>query len=231
MSGMTDGPARLRDWSPADGAWYVAQLSDPDIQRFTTEQPTTTADDFRSALERLNRRADQAGFAIVDAISGELAGNMAADRLDADTADVSYWIAPAFRGRGLASHAIRQMRNWVADNWQVRRIDLWTHAENIASQHAAENAGFHHEPERDEIKTIGGQPWPARWYSCTVEPDSNRRGHRPHLCGRKSRCPPPEPAVGGSNQFAIAAPIPKDPLLTSARAEGRANPSWEGQRA
>jgi [ribosomal protein S5]-alanine N-acetyltransferase len=196
MSGMTDGPARLRDWSPADGAWYVAQLSDPDIQRFTTEQPTTTADDFRSALERLNRRADQAGFAIVDAISGELAGNMAADRLDADTADVSYWIAPAFRDRGLASRAIRQMRNWVADNWQVRRIDLWTHAENVASQHAAENAGFHHEPERDEIKTIGGQPWPARWYSCTVEPDSNRRGHRPHLCGRKSGCPPPAAYFG-----------------------------------
>jgi RimJ/RimL family protein N-acetyltransferase len=159
MPGMTDGPARLRGWSPADGAWYVAQLSDPDIQRFTTGQPTTTADDFRSALERLNRHADQAGFAIVDAISGELAGNVAADRLDDETADVSYW--------------------------QVRRVALWTHAENIVSQHAAENAGFHHEPERDEIKTIGGQPWPARWYSCTVEPGSKTTGYRPRLCGRK----------------------------------------------
>ncbi len=172
MSGMTDGPARLRNWSPADGTWYVAQLSDPDIQRFTSEQLTTTAADFRSALERLSHHPDQAGFAIVDAISGELAGNIAADRLTDETAEVSYWIAPGFRGRGLASHAIGQMRSWIAANWQVRRIELWTHAENIASQHAAENAGFHHEPERDEIKTIGGESWPARWYSCAVEPDS-----------------------------------------------------------
>lgn len=166
--GMTDGPARLRDWSPDDGAWYAAQLSDPDIQRFTTEQPTTTAADFQAALETCSRQPGWAGFAVVDALSGDLAGNIAADRDTGETAEVSYWIAPRFRGRGLASHAIRQMRDWVAANWQVRRIDLWTHADNIASQRAAENAGFCYEPERDEVKTIGGQPWPARWYSYTT---------------------------------------------------------------
>ena len=168
---MTDGPARLRDWSPADGAWYVAQLSDPDIQRFTTEQPTTTADDFRSALVSLSRCSDQAGFAVVDAVSGELAGNMAADRPDDETAEISYWIAPGFRGQGLASHAISQMRSWIADNWPVRRIDLWIRAGNIASQRAAENAGFQYQPEGDEIKNIAGQAWTIRRYSCAVEPD------------------------------------------------------------
>ena len=50
---MTDGPARLRNWPPADGAWSAAQLSDPDIRRLATEQPATTAADFRSALEGL----------------------------------------------------------------------------------------------------------------------------------------------------------------------------------
>jgi [ribosomal protein S5]-alanine N-acetyltransferase len=168
---MTDGPARLRSWSPGDGAWYVAQLADPDIQRFTTEQPTTTADDFRSALEVLSRRPDQAGFAIVDAVSGELAGNLAADRPDGETAEISYWVAPGFRGRGMASHATRQMRSWIAANWQVRQIDLWIHDGNVASQRAAEKAGFAYQPERDEIKTIGGQPRLVRCYSCAVDPD------------------------------------------------------------
>jgi hypothetical protein len=78
ISSVTYGPARLRKWSPADGTRYVAQLSDPDIQRFTTEQPATTADDFRSAVELLSHRPDQAGFAIVDVMPGELAGNIAA---------------------------------------------------------------------------------------------------------------------------------------------------------
>jgi hypothetical protein len=63
-------PAILRDWSPDDGEWYVAQLPDAQIQRFTTEQVSTTADDFRVAVEDLGRRDDRAGFAITDAGTG-----------------------------------------------------------------------------------------------------------------------------------------------------------------
>jgi hypothetical protein len=91
----------LRDWSPADGQWYVSQLGDPDIQRFTSEQPTTTADDFRAALARLGGRRDHAGFAIVKAATGRLAGNIAADLTADGDAEVNYWVAPGFRGRAL----------------------------------------------------------------------------------------------------------------------------------
>lgn len=107
----------------------------------------------------------------MDAISGELAGNMAADCPDDETAEISYWVAPGFRGRGMASHATRQMRRWIAANWQVRRIDLWIHADNVASQRTAESAGFHYQPGRDEMKTVGGQPRSVRCYSCAIEPD------------------------------------------------------------
>jgi RimJ/RimL family protein N-acetyltransferase len=105
---MTE-PAILHYWAPGDGAWYVGQLADPEIQRFTTEQVTTTADDFRAALRELSRRTDGAGFAIADAGSGQLAGNIAAERTSEHTAEVSYWVAPGFRGRGLASSALRSM--------------------------------------------------------------------------------------------------------------------------
>jgi RimJ/RimL family protein N-acetyltransferase len=162
---MSDGPALLRDWSPADGAWYAAQLTDPDIQRFTSEQPTTTAADFRAALNAMRRRAGQAGFAIVDAATGELAGNIAADRVSPDLAEVSYWVAAGFRGRGLASHALTQLCTWISAHWDVREIALWTHADNAASQGAARNAGFRYRPGRDEVRTISGQAWPTRWYS------------------------------------------------------------------
>jgi [ribosomal protein S5]-alanine N-acetyltransferase len=161
-------PAALRVWSPDDGAWYVAQLPDSEIQRFTTELVTTTADDFRAAVRELGRRDDQAGFAIVNAESGELAGNIAADRVDEHTAEVSYWVAPGFRGRGLASSALRSMVLWLLGHWQVREIVLWTHAENIGSQRAAERAGFHYQPQRDEVRSVGDQIWPARWYTCVA---------------------------------------------------------------
>jgi [ribosomal protein S5]-alanine N-acetyltransferase len=166
---MNDDPAILRDWSPGDGAWYAAQLTDPDIQRFTTEQTTTTAAGFRAALEALRRKADHAGFAIVDASSGKLAGNIAADRVSPDRAEVSYWVAPGFRRRGLASHALTQLCTWISAHWQVREIALWTHADNTASQHAARNAGFRYLPGRDEVRMAGNQEWPARWYSLILD--------------------------------------------------------------
>jgi [ribosomal protein S5]-alanine N-acetyltransferase len=161
---MTE-PAMLRAWSPDDGAWYVAQLPDSEIQRFTTELVTTTADDFRAALNELGKRDDHAGFAIVDAESGELAGNIAADRVNEHTAEVSYWVAPGFRGRGLASSALRSMVAWLAGHWHVLEVALWTHAENIGSQRTAERAGFRYRPERDEMRPVGDQTWPARWYT------------------------------------------------------------------
>ena len=161
---MTDDPAVLRDWSPADGAWYVSQLADPDIQRFTSEQPTTTADDFRAALAALGARQDHAGFAIVEAATGRLAGNIAADLAADGSAEVSYWVAPGFRGRGLASHALRQLCAWISAHWQPEEIALWTHADNVASQRTAEAAGFRYEPGRDETKTVGARAWPARWF-------------------------------------------------------------------
>jgi RimJ/RimL family protein N-acetyltransferase len=154
----------LRDWSPADGPWYVRQLADPDIQRFTSEQPTATADDFRAALARLGGREDHAGFAIVEAATGRLAGNIAADLTADGAAEVSYWVGPGFRGQGLASHALRELCAWITAHWQFREIVLWTHAENTASQRTAERAGFVYRPERDETKTVGTQEWPARWF-------------------------------------------------------------------
>jgi RimJ/RimL family protein N-acetyltransferase len=161
---MTNGPAILRVWSPADGAWYAGQLADADIQRFTSEQLTTTAEDFRAALARLNAREDQVGFAIVEAATGRLAGNIAADLTADGAAEVSYWVAPGLRGQGIASHALRQLCVWITDHWQAQEIVLCTHAENVASQRVAERAGFQYEPERDEPRTVGGQVWPARWF-------------------------------------------------------------------
>lgn len=161
---MSNESTVLRDWSPDDGAWYVAQLADPDIQRFTSESPATTPDDFRAALAKYRNSPGWAGFAIVDPETGELAGNIAAVR-DKDTAEISYWLASAARGRGLATRALTQMCARLREQWPACELTLWTHAENAASQHVAERAGFRHLPDRDEQRPIGAETWPARWYT------------------------------------------------------------------
>jgi RimJ/RimL family protein N-acetyltransferase len=153
----------LREWSPNDGEWYVAQLADPAIQRFTSERLTTTADDFRAALARYSAEPTWAGFAIVEPDTGELAGNIAAG-LDDGTAEVSYWLARSARGRGLATRAVVELCARLAERWPTSVLALWTHADNTASQRVAERAGFRHQPNRDEQRTVGTETWPARWY-------------------------------------------------------------------
>jgi [ribosomal protein S5]-alanine N-acetyltransferase len=156
-------PTVLREWSFEDGDWYAAQLADPDIQRFTSESLTTTAEDFRAALARYRAEPTWAGFAIVDPGTDDLAGNICAV-LDDGTAEVSYWLAPSARGRGLATRAVVELCARVGERWPTCALALWTHADNTASQRVAERAGFRHEPDRDEQRTVGTQTWPARWY-------------------------------------------------------------------
>ena len=152
------GQAVLRDWSPADGFWYIAQLGDPEIQHFTSERADTTLDDFRAALGELNRRDDLAGFAVMDSATGELAGNLAAARTG-ETAFIHYWIAPSSRQRGLATDAVRQMCHWIAANWSCAELTMDIHADNEASQRVAEKAGFHHRPDRDHRDEQTQRAW------------------------------------------------------------------------
>jgi hypothetical protein len=49
----TDGVVALREWELEDAQWYADSVQDPDIQRFTTDPPTLTADEVRRAISAL----------------------------------------------------------------------------------------------------------------------------------------------------------------------------------
>jgi [ribosomal protein S5]-alanine N-acetyltransferase len=154
----------LRDWSDEDADWYVQQVQDPDILRFTTERSSLTSGEFRKALADLRRNDDALGFVVTDPASGARLANVAATR-HGQLAEVSYWVASVARGKGVASGALRALCERVASSWDVTEIRLWTHAENVASQRVAEHAGFSHVPSEDGTREVGGQRWPVRWYS------------------------------------------------------------------
>lgn len=156
----------LREWSDDDADWYVAQVRDAEIVRFTTERPSLTVERFRRALDRLRHDDDAIGFVVVNAASGGRLGNIAADR-HGDEASVSYWVAPYARGRGVGSQALQEMCRRVASRWPVRAIRLWTHADNVASQRVAEHAGFVDVTDDGATMEVDGQRWPVRRYRRT----------------------------------------------------------------
>jgi RimJ/RimL family protein N-acetyltransferase len=161
-AGQSERLAILRAWSAEDASWYIAQLDDPAIQRFTTERADTTVEAFHAALDDLQRRADLAGFAIVDARTGSLAGNLAA-ALKGGTAEIHYWIAPDYRGRGIAPDAVSQMCQWIAANWTMcGLVALNIDADNLSSQRVAEKAGFEWRRDQDGLNDTTQRV--RRWY-------------------------------------------------------------------
>lgn len=80
------------------------------------------------------------------------------------TASLSYWVAPAARGRGVASRSVRLLVEW---GWQVGldRIELYTHVENTGSHRVAEIAGFQFARIEPAAKIVKGRPWDIAWYA------------------------------------------------------------------
>ncbi len=133
----------LRTWEEDDAEWYV-RARDEDIFRWTTEPRDLTTEIVRDAIERYLKHPTYAGFAITDASSGSLLGNIALVISEADHcwAEVMYWLAGPARGRGAATEAVRTMARWAFETLPIERIELLTDAENNASQRVAQRAGF-----------------------------------------------------------------------------------------
>lgn len=145
----------LREWSPDDGDWYVAQLDDAEIQSNTVESPDTSAAQFRLALETAEQSPDHFARAIVD--GDRLAGNLAAyhDGLDAV---ISYWIAADHRRRGLATRAVRECCAWIERNWpEVEQQVLTIKPGNTGSERVAGNNGFARDPAYDKVVGVRGE--------------------------------------------------------------------------
>ncbi len=131
----------LRPWQVADAGWYIS-ARDEEIFQWTTEKRELTLAETEAAIYRLNASREALCFAIVDESSGELAGNIALS-VTSESAEIMYWLAAGWRGRGMATEAVRLLCGWAFNTLGLERILLKTLRGNIRSQHVAERAGFY----------------------------------------------------------------------------------------
>ena len=57
-------------------------------------------------------------------------------------AEFGYWLAPAARGRGIATRALRLITDWTLNSSDIIRLELYTHPDNDASGRVAERSGY-----------------------------------------------------------------------------------------
>lgn len=89
-------------------------------------------------------RGDLASFALLDTDFDQLFGTVTirwVDRFDAQ-AMIGYWLAPAARGRGLATQGLETVTHWAFTTADVRRIELAHAVGNTASCRVADRAGY-----------------------------------------------------------------------------------------
>lgn len=74
--------------------------------------------------------------------SGEVQGAVGLVAVDSEdrTAEVGYWVAPAARGRGIATAAIVAVSSWSLGVGGLTRLKLLIDPENVGSCRAAERA-------------------------------------------------------------------------------------------
>ncbi|HEX3328414.1 MAG TPA: GNAT family N-acetyltransferase [Gaiellales bacterium] len=146
---LGEGAIGLRPWQEADLGVIAALCRDPDVARFTRVPDPYTDADARAWMDGLpGRLADgEAVRLAIVAGGGEPAGSIGLriDPLDRDIAEAGYMVAPAARGRGVATAALRLASRWGLRDLGVARVQLSTHVDNPASQRVAERAGFRRE--------------------------------------------------------------------------------------
>jgi RimJ/RimL family protein N-acetyltransferase len=123
-----------------------ALFDDPDVLRFT-RLPVPPPPGFeRHWLDRYEagrRDGTREAFAVVDDDGGFLGMAMAVDiDREAREVELGYIVAPAARGRGVATAALDELTRWAFAELDALRITLIIDVENRASARVAERCGY-----------------------------------------------------------------------------------------
>jgi len=138
---------RLEPFTEAHLEAVSGLLDDPAVLRFT-RVPEPVPDGFAATwlarYEEGRRDGTRELFAVVGEGDGEFLGVGAVPVIDreAATLELGYVVAPAARGRGVATAALRLLTEWAFSEAGAERIELLIGVDNDASKVVAERAGY-----------------------------------------------------------------------------------------
>ncbi|MBQ6993829.1 MAG: GNAT family N-acetyltransferase [Lachnospiraceae bacterium] len=141
---------KIRKWELADAKDLAVALSNTKIQdnlRDGLPYPYTEQDgiDYISAMLSADENDT---FAFVITVEGKVIGSIGVFRqgnIHRQTAEVGYYIAEEYWGKGIMTEAIKQTCKYVFDKSDIIRIYAEPFAYNMASCRVLEKAGFQYE--------------------------------------------------------------------------------------
>jgi RimJ/RimL family protein N-acetyltransferase len=157
----------------------TAMLGDPDILRFTRVPEPTPPDFARAWLEGYEagrRDGTREAFAAIGAsVSGDEASGRGREEFlglalvpsidrEAREVELGYLVAPAARGRGVATAILRELTRWAFEQGALR-AELVIDVDNPASERVAERCGYLREGVLRSIHFKGEQRMDATLWS------------------------------------------------------------------
>jgi RimJ/RimL family protein N-acetyltransferase len=149
---LTTGRLILKELEPQDVEALTAICQDPGIQKWTMIPSPYTRADAESFVNRIAPAGRAAGtdavFGLYHATTGALLGAVGlhgiapADGRHTAFAEVGYWLAPAARGHGYITEAVRAVCRWAFAQLGLDRIEWTAFVPNEASRKVALSVGF-----------------------------------------------------------------------------------------
>ena len=139
---LTAGELLLRPWQPTDAGALLTAYADPAIQRWHVETiDVAGAARYAQVWADAWLAGQRAGWAVVD--RGALVGRTTLRGIDLEQGqgELTYWVVPAARGRGVAPSAAEAVVAW-AFALGFRRLTLNHSTLNGASCRVADKLGF-----------------------------------------------------------------------------------------
>ena len=144
---LADEQVVLRPWDEADVPQQLEAFRDPLFLTHSDWQPLS-ADEARRRLgdqEESRLRGEQIELAVVDdEDAAVLLGGASLSWVNEKDrrASLGYWLAPAARGRGVASRSVRLIARWAFETLHLARLEITCGPDNLGSQHVAQRCGF-----------------------------------------------------------------------------------------
>lgn len=141
---------QIRHWKMEDATDLAAALNNKNIQdnlRDGLPYPYTKNDAINFIKAMLEADKNNT-FAFAITVENKVVGSIGVfrkDNIHTLTAEMGYYIAESFWGKGLGTSAVRQMSNYIFNNTNIIRIFAEPFAYNIASCRILEKAGFVYE--------------------------------------------------------------------------------------
>ena len=165
---------RIRKWELSDAKDLAAELSNRKVQdnlRDGLPYPYTEQDgkEFISAMLSADENET---FAFAITVNNMVIGSIGIFRqgnIHRQTAELGYYIAEEYWGKGIMTEAVKQICEYVFANSDIIRIYAEPFAYNIASCRALEKAGFQYEGTLRSNAVKNGKVIDMKMYSLLKE--------------------------------------------------------------